>query len=326
MGTMKSRMKMLFFASVLFLLGCSSTFADTHGCCQVTHVTGYMSGQYSLKEYRSEVPADCRDNCVYTNSLGEEFCFKPTNQSSASECQDKVDMSVEVKSATSGDVLADVTVEFMFEDGTVQTGTTDDQGYVLFALSTGVATVVVSRAGYISVSLERQIYGPEHINVYLSPELAEGEHRMVVSWQTSADLDVYALQKDKTTGEIVCKTSYGNVGGCAGVTLDHDVYSHGPETITWTDADNDAYFYELYVNNYDQGGVAATGASFTLYGETSTVEMSVADVDSGARYWVLGTFEPSVGTSSFSIMNNLQSSDPDTTATRRVVKDKKNNP
>ena len=60
-----------------------------------------------------------------------------------------------------------------------------------------MATVVVSRAGYISVTLERQIYGPEHINVYLSPELAEGEHRMVVSWETSADLDVYALQKDK---------------------------------------------------------------------------------------------------------------------------------
>ena len=45
-----------------------------------------------------------------------------------------MDVSVEVKSATSGDVLPDVTVEFLFEDGTLQTGTTDDQGYVLFAL------------------------------------------------------------------------------------------------------------------------------------------------------------------------------------------------
>ena len=37
-----------------------------------------------------------RDNCVYTNSLGEEFCFKPTNQSSASECQDKGEKGMEL--------------------------------------------------------------------------------------------------------------------------------------------------------------------------------------------------------------------------------------
>ena len=84
----------------------------------------------------------------------------------------------------------------------------------------------------------------------------------------------------RTTGEIVCKTWYNNPGGCAGVNLDIDVYGYGPETITWTDADNDAYIYELYVHDYDQGGVAGTGATITLYGET-TVEMTVADGDSG---------------------------------------------
>jgi len=319
---LKSRM--LFCASLLFLLGCTSTFADPHGCCQETHVTGYRSGQYFLKEHRTEVPADCRDNCVYINSLGQEFCFKPTNQSSASECQDKVDVSVQVKDAVSGSVLADVSVEFTLGD-LVLTGSTDDQGLAAFTISTGVATIVVSRDGYISVTLERTIRANEQINVFLSPELAEGEHRLVVGWETSDDLDVYALQKDKTTGEIVCKTGWMNPDGCAGVTLDHDVYSYGPETITWTDADNDAYLYELYVHDYDQDGVAVTGASFTLYGETTTVEMSVTDGDGGDRYWVLGTFEPSVGTSSFSIMDTLQSVDPDTTASRRTVV-KKNKP
>ena len=79
----------------------------------------------------------------------------------------------------------------------------------------------------------------------------------------------------------MCKTWYGAPGECAGVNLDIDVTDgFGPETITWTDADNDAYLYELYVHNYDEGGVAETGASFTLYGET-TVKMSVVDGYSG---------------------------------------------
>ena len=84
----------------------------------------------------------------------------------------------------------------------------------------------------------------------------------------------------RTTGEIVCKTWYDNPGGCDGVNLDNDVYEFGPETITWTDAANDAYLYELYVHDYSEVGVAGTGASIILYGETP-VEMSVVDLEIG---------------------------------------------
>ena len=74
-----------------------------------------------------------------------------------------------------------------------------------------------------------------------------------------------------------------NQGGCTGVNLDIDVASYGPETITWTDAANDAYLYELYVHDYDEVGVAGTDASIILYGETP-VEMSVVDLESGEKY------------------------------------------
>ena len=40
------------------------------------------------------------------------------------------------------------------------------------------------------------------------------------------------------------------------------------------------YLYEVYVHDYDQGGVAGTGASITLYGET-TVKMSVVHLEIG---------------------------------------------
>ena len=137
--TLKSRM--FFLASVLFLLGCTSTLADPYGCCEETHVTGHCStfmlcitiwkrmsciihisiyGTISKKIYLllvqgtglgitssrntawrcqpiagkhlTQLPTELklvhRDNCIYTNSLGEEFCFKPTSEYSSSKCQD----------------------------------------------------------------------------------------------------------------------------------------------------------------------------------------------------------------------------------------------
>jgi len=241
-----------------------------------------------------------------------------------------VDVWVHAKSATSGDGLADASVEFQLGD-LMLTGNTDVGGWVVFSVSPDVvtlgltATIIVSKEGYVTVEVIRVISATSenYISVFSSPELAEGEHRLVLTWDTTTDLDVYALQKNKSTGEIVCKTYWVAPGGCAGVNLDIDVWNGpGPETITWTDADNDAYIYELYVHDYNQGGVAGTGASITLYGET-TVEMSVTDGDSGDIWWMLGTFEPSVGTSSFSTMDYLQSSDPDTSASSRSERKKK---
>ena len=64
--------------------------------------------------------------------------------------------------------------------------------------TTGVATIVVSREGYVTATTERLIDSEtDVISVFSSPELAEGEHRLVLSWQTSTDLDVYALQRNK---------------------------------------------------------------------------------------------------------------------------------
>ena len=84
----------------------------------------------------------------------------------------------------------------------------------------------------------------------------------------------------RATRDIECKTWYNDSSSCPGVNLDIDVYEYGPETITWTDADNDAYSYMIYVNDYSENRVAGTGARITLYGETE-IEMEVADEDSG---------------------------------------------
>ena len=93
------------------------------------------------------------------------------------------------------------------------------------------------------------------VAIALSPSLAENEMRIVLSWETSQDLDIYALQMDKylginftlfllknwlsrdeipqrknttsmlynrATGDIVCKTYWLNMDGCEGIVLDVD--------------------------------------------------------------------------------------------------------
>merc|ERR1712212_445773 len=282
------------------------------------------------EEYIWRCPHETEHNCGGLEAMGV-ICSNDEGSTAypGSSHSPDVVVSVRVKDGTSGSGLADASAELMLEDGNTLSSVTDSEGYAVFTVSSGymgeTATIIVTGDGYVTVTKTITI-GGEQINFFLSPELAEGQHRLVLSWESSNDLDVYALQKDKTTGEIVCKTWYMNQGGCTGVNLDIDVDSYGPETITWTDAANDAYLYELYVNDYSQRGVAGTGASITLYGET-TVKMSVVDEDSGDLWWVLGTFEPSVGTSSFSTMDSLQSFDPDTSsASRKIVVKQKQKP
>merc|ERR1712181_195827 len=70
----------------------------------------------------------------------------------------------------------------------------------------------------------------------------------------------------------------GDEKGCAGVYLNFVSGAYGPERIT-------------------------------LYGETE-VKKQVVDGDSGEPWWAIGTFEPSVGTSSWATYDTLLNSDP----------------
>ena len=58
------------------------------------------------------------------------------------------------------------------------------------------ATIIVTGDGYAPMT-KTIIIGGEQINFFLSPELTEGQHRLVLSWESSNDLDVFVLQKDK---------------------------------------------------------------------------------------------------------------------------------
>merc|ERR1711973_827218 len=317
--------KIFWFGSALLLIGVQAQdhqmmeHAQAAECCQEKTVGGVS---YSLlpEAFHGSLPHQCLTSCVYTKTgvlSSPKFCFARGDL--ATECRDPVTVHVIVKSATAGYAVANASVNlYDFLSGLDETSYTNGEGIASFSVSrafVGVtASITVSREGYILETIERTISNEARQifqGIFIAPTLNEGELRLVLGWETTQDLDLYVEQINKATGEIVCVTYWNNRTGCDGVTLDVDSYDFGPETVTWGDAANDPYSYNILVNDYDDEGdnwdnddvegLGPSGAKVTLFGETN-IKMEAEAGNSGS-WWVIGTFSPSQGTSSFSMAN-----------------------
>merc|ERR1711973_369497 len=315
--------KIFWFGSALLLIGVQAQdhpmmeHAQAAECCQEKTVGGVS---YSLlpEAFHGSLPHQCLTSCVYTKTgmlSSPKFCFARGDL--ATECRDPppptegpVAVHVIVKSATTGFAVANASVNlFDFLSGLSDTSYTNGEGVASFSVSrafVGVtASITVSREGYILETIERTISNEaEQIfrGIFIAPTLNEGELRLVLGWETTQDLDLRVEQINKTTGSVVCQTSWQNKAGCNGVLLDVDsLRGPGPETVTWGDAPNDPYMYKIWVNDYDDLGVGQSGAKVTLFGETN-IKME-AEAGKSGSWWEIGTFSPSQGTSSFSMAN-----------------------
>jgi len=325
--------KIFCLGSALLLIGARAqslqmgVHAQGAECCQEKTVGGVS---YSLlpEAFHGSLPHQCLTSCVYTKTgmlSSPKFCFARGDL--ATECRDPVTVHVIVKSATTGYAVANASVNlYDFLSGLDETSYTNGEGIASFSVSrafVGVtASITVSREGYIQETIERTISNEaEQVfrGIFIAPTLNEGELRLVLGWETTQDLDLYVEQINKTTGEIVCVTYWNNRTSCNGVTLDVDSYDYGPETVTWGDAANDPYSYNIIVNDYDDEGdnwdnddvegLGPSGAKVTLFGETN-IKMEAESGHSGS-WWVIGTFSPSQGTSSFSMANIYARGAPD---------------
>merc|ERR1719500_397466 len=166
----------------------------------VCRMLGYTSGDYTVESHFGQVsdvfgmdevqctgdedyiwrcPHESTDDCSGDEGFGV-ICYNgelttadPGTGSSSVSGAGSVDVWVHVADASSNVGVADASVVFTLSFGT-----------------TGVATIVVSREGYVTATTERLIDSEtDVISVFSSPELAEGEHRLVLSWETSTDLD-----------------------------------------------------------------------------------------------------------------------------------------
>merc|ERR1712180_320408 len=337
--------KIFWLGSALLLIGVQAQshqmmeHAQAAECCQEKTVGGVS---YSLlpEAFHGSLPHQCLTSCVYTKtgiSSSPKFCFGRGDL--ATECNDPVTVHVVVQSATTGHAVANASVN-LYESGTGldEMSYTNGEGVASFSISRSfvgrTASIAVYREGYILETIERTISNEARQifqGIFIAPTLNEGELRLVLGWETTQDLDLYVEQINKATGEIVCVTYWNNRTGCDGVTLDVDSWDYGPETVTWGDAANDPYSYNILVNDYDDEGdnsdnddvegLGPSGAKVTLFGETN-IKME-AEAGNTGSWWVIGTFSPSQGTSSFSMANIYARGAPDGKMRSLVAKKKR---
>ncbi|MBN2467013.1 MAG: PKD domain-containing protein [Deltaproteobacteria bacterium] len=160
-------------------------------------------------------------------------------------------LEVEVKDATTGD-----TIEGAVAAVGGLSATTNEEGRATIAgIASGAYELQVSHPTYITAEQEVRIPGNETIfsTVALSPGLAAGETRIVLTWgETPRDLDSHLTGPDGSSGTF--HVYYANREPAnAGANLDvDDVTSYGPETVTIFEQHQGMYQYHIL--DYSSGG------------------------------------------------------------------------
>ena len=229
-----------------------------------------------------------------------------------------------VKDSLTGNGLAGVTVNlragFNTQTGAVVvTGTTNGAGqYSIANVPTGYYTAELSRTGYITAfisiySLGGQVSGNQ--NASISPVLAAGETRIVLTWGAApADLDSH-LTGPKTSGgrfHIYYNSTTINDGTVAGLDAD-DTGSYGPETVTLSTQIAGVYRFSVYDytnrNSLASTALSNSGAQVKVYQASGLVATYNIPSNVGGTLWAV--FELSGNT--LTVLNTLSYNTNETT-------------
>lgn len=178
--------------------------------------------------------------------------------------------------------------------------TTDDYGqFYLTSLPYGYYTAEVSADGYVTGYHNVAVLPEEFLaewNLYLSPILAAGETRIVLTWgATPSDLDSHLVSED-------FHVYYSNRDGYdywgswrANLDLD-DTSSYGPETVTIYQGVDGVYTYSVY--DYTNRGssysseLSYSGATVRVYqGDGLVAEYHVPVGQTGTTWTVFNIYE-----------------------------------
>lgn len=165
-----------------------------------------------------------------------------------------------------------------------KTGTVIDElssgkdGSYTYGGKQGSYTIEVSAKGYITEYVDVEIIRGQvktGMNVVLSPEVGEGEIRIVLTWGSSpTDLDSYAIGKSSSGRNFNINFTNHSVSNIGNLDVD-DTSSYGPETITITDVG--ASFEYSVVDYRAEGTMGGSNATVKVYlpGESSAIEFKV---------------------------------------------------
>ena len=200
----------------------------------------------------------------------------------------------------------------------VKTATSDSSGnYSLNSMSAGWYTVETSKSGYMAATNFYVYSCGDNVSsqdATITTTLSSGSMRIILSWNTTKDLDSHLTGPDNASGKF--HVYYGqdkfyyakNTSSCSGcsdsqisdnVTQDVDSTSRGPETITISTARSGTYRY--YVHNYTNRGtnnkrLFKSGASVTVYYSGLSNNPTTFNVPSGdGDLWTVFDFNTSSG-------------------------------
>jgi hypothetical protein len=198
----------------------------------------------------------------------------------------------------------------------VKTATSDSSGnYSLNSMSAGWYTVETSKSGYMAASNFYVYSCGDNVSsqdATITTTLSSGSMRIILSWNTTKDLDSHLTGPDNASGKF--HVYYGqdkfyyatNTSSCSGcsdsqisdnVTQDVDSQSRGPETITISTARSGTYRY--YVHNYTNRGtnnkrLFKSDASVTVYYSGLSNNPTTFNVPSGnGDLWTVFDFNTS---------------------------------
>jgi len=270
-----------------------------NGADYLTHV----EGGDSIKRLSYTIPADMTELVVYINTYQGtgEYTLKTTSPqepvviAEVPSAQCLANLTGSISNAVSGAVLSAATINLR-EGADVKTGVVDhtiasgiDGNYSFTDVDAGTYTAEVITSGFITNYVNIDLAGEKTTEkkIQLSPTLASGEVRIVMSWGASPKiLDSYLNGPKADTGAFTIKYYHRSDSNSL---LDHDATSgYGPETITISTQHTGTYTY--WVNDYStrhnlsSTALAASGATVTVYGEAGIVKQYSVPAGAGTKW------------------------------------------
>lgn len=250
-------------ATVVTSEGTSYVTFEASGCSVkiASDENGTISGTDAWNEIRILEVAEETESCTLSGSV-----ISATTNSGVSDATLCVRSGID---NTDGSALEEIKA--------------DGVGYYQLDLEPGNYTFEISAPGYITEFFAVEIfswYSSDSMNFVISPELNEGEIRIVLEWGSFPwDLDSYLIGTDSSGRSVNINFMNMRMTGVAALDVDC-VSGYGPETVTIADIGGS---YQFVVKDFQMTGtMAQSGAVVKIYmpGSTTPEIVSVpSDVD-----------------------------------------------
>lgn len=227
-------------------------------------------------------------------------------------------VSGRVTNASNGQPISEATVRAMVNNNLIASATTDQSGnYQIPELPPGDYVLEVQASGFLRTRQNVSVVAGQNVvlNFSLSPLLAAGEIRIVLTWgEYPRDLDSHLWLPAEKPYHVY----YGRKGsliGCPFANLDvDDMTSYGPETVTIKERFTGKYVYAVY--NYSRSpDITTSEARVQVFDSTGLIATFNIPTQGTGLWWYVMDIDGATG--AITEINRIGDSPepyPDTTA------------